>query len=213
MSSREQYGMARADTTSVQYIGWWWWRVGFEHLGAQQPTAYRTFQSYSLYDFSQLAFFNRGKHATYWIGWIIHVKTCPSNIEVLVKVLTTYLAEKGFSALFDMKTIRMGCLHDDTRWALEQEVQPNWLEIDRNIQQRPGHRLTGKLLATCWAFKEKSVKSLHILFCNSFKLVWADIAKRKVRMLLKQAEKHRSSSYGFRLPQLLLHLYRIAIYV
>ena len=65
-------------------------------------------------------------------------------IKVLVQNPTTYLAEKRFSAVADIKTSKKGCvlnetLDDLTRRALEQDVMLNWYEISRNIQQQTSH--------------------------------------------------------------------------
>ena len=77
-------------------------------------------------DFCQQAFFNGGKHAEFWVG-------------VLVQNPTTYLAQKGFSALhFDIKTSKRSCVLNETlndlmRGAIERDVMPNWNEISGNI--------------------------------------------------------------------------------
>ena len=65
-------------------------------------------------------------------------------LKVLVQNPTTYLAEKGFSALVDIKTSKRSCVLNETlddlmRGALEQDIEPNWYEISRNIQQQTSH--------------------------------------------------------------------------
>ena len=87
-------------------------------------------------DFCQQAFFYRGKHAEFWVGALdrAYKDLAIQALKVLVQNPTTYLAEKGFSALVDIKTSKRSCVlnetHDDLmRGALEQDIMPNWYEI------------------------------------------------------------------------------------
>ena len=98
-------------------------------------------------DFCQQAFFNRGKHAEFWIGVLdgAYKDLAIQALKVLVQNPTTYLAEKGFSALVDIKTSKRSCVLNETlddlmRGALEQDIEPNWYEIFRNIQQQTSHQ-------------------------------------------------------------------------
>ena len=57
-------------------------------------------------DFCQQAFFSRGKHAEFWVGALngSYKDLAIQALNVLVQNSTTYLAEKGFSVLVDIKT-------------------------------------------------------------------------------------------------------------
>ena len=97
-------------------------------------------------DFCQQAFFNRGKHAEFCIRALdgAYKDLAIQALKVLVQNLTIYLAEKGFSALVDIKTSKRSCVLnetlDDLMWgALEQDIEPNWYEISQNIQQQMSH--------------------------------------------------------------------------
>ena len=97
-------------------------------------------------NFCQQAFFNRGKHAEFWVGALdgAYKDLAIQALKVLVQNPTTYLAEKGFSALVDIKTSKRSCVLNETlddlmRGALEQDIEPNWYEISRNIQQQTSH--------------------------------------------------------------------------
>ena len=97
-------------------------------------------------NFCQQAFFNRGKHAEFWVGALdgAYKDLAIQALKVLVQNPTTYLAEKGFSALVDIKTLKRSCVLNETlddlmRGALEQDIEPNWYEISRNIQQQTSH--------------------------------------------------------------------------
>ena len=56
-------------------------------------------------------------------------------LDILVQNPTTYLAEKGFSALVDIKTKKRNKLLSGT---LDQ-LMPNWSELVNNIQQQISH--------------------------------------------------------------------------
>ena len=65
-------------------------------------------------------------------------------LKVLVQNPTTYLAEKEFSALVDIKTSKRSCVFNETlddlmQGALEQDIMANWYEISQNIQQQTSH--------------------------------------------------------------------------
>ena len=60
----------------------------------------------------------------------------------LVRMPTTYLAEKGFSNLVDIKTKKRNQLQDvDSlmRGALESEIKPRFEKIVGTMQQQPSH--------------------------------------------------------------------------
>ena len=110
-------------------------------FGEQQPP--RPLGQILKNDFCQQAFFNRGKHAEFWVGALdgAYKDLAIQALKVLVQNPTTYLAEKGFSALVDIKTSKRSCVLNETlddlmRGALEQDIEPNWYEISRNIQQQ-----------------------------------------------------------------------------
>ena len=67
-------------------------------------------------DFCQQAFFNRGKHAEFWVGALdgAYKDLAIQALKVLVQNPTTYLAEKGFSALVDIKTSKRSCVLNET---------------------------------------------------------------------------------------------------
>ena len=97
-------------------------------------------------DFCQQAFFNRGKHAEFWVGALdgAYIDLAIQALEVLVQNPITFLAEKRFSALVDIKTLERSYVLDETlddlvRGALEQDIMPNWYEISQNIQQQTSH--------------------------------------------------------------------------
>ena len=97
-------------------------------------------------DFCQQAYFNSGKHAEFWIGALdgAYKDLAFQALKLLVQNPTTYLAKKGFSALVDIKTSKRSCVLNETlndlmRGALEQDIEPNWYEISRNIQQQTSH--------------------------------------------------------------------------
>ena len=65
-------------------------------------------------------------------------------LDILAQNPTTYLAEKGFSTLVDIKTkkrnkLLSGTLDQLMRWALEKTVMPNWSKLVNNIQQQISH--------------------------------------------------------------------------
>ena len=80
-------------------------------------------------EFCQQAFFNRGKHAEFSVGALDgpHKDLAIQALKVLVQNPLTYLAEKGFSALVDIKTSKRSCVLNETldnltRGALEQNM-------------------------------------------------------------------------------------------
>ena len=97
-------------------------------------------------DFCQQAFLNRGKYAKFCVGALDGASKdlAIQALKVLVQNPTTYLAEKGFSALVDIKTSKRSCVLNETLddlmlGALERDIMPNWYEISRNIQQQKSH--------------------------------------------------------------------------
>ena len=97
-------------------------------------------------DFCQQAFYNRGKHAEFGVGALdgTYENLAIQALKVLVQNPTTYLAEKRFSAVVDIKTSKRSCVLNETlddvmREALEQDIMHNWYEISRNIQQQTSH--------------------------------------------------------------------------
>ena len=83
-------------------------------FGKQQPLGSlgRIFKN----DFCQQAFFSRGKHAEFWVGTLngSYKDLAIQALNVLVQNPTTYLAEKGFSVLVDIKTKKRSCLLNET---------------------------------------------------------------------------------------------------
>ena len=84
-------------------------------------------------NFCQQAFFNRGKHAEFWVEALdgAYENLAIQALRVPVQNPTTYLAEKRFSALVDIKTLKRSCVLNETlddlmRRAVEQDIMPNW---------------------------------------------------------------------------------------
>ena len=97
-------------------------------------------------EFCQQSGFSRGKDAEFWVNALngSYKELVIQALNVLVQNSTTYLAENGFSVLVDIITKKRSCLLNDTlhnpmREASEQEVEPNWSEISRSMQQQTSH--------------------------------------------------------------------------
>ena len=97
-------------------------------------------------DFCQQAFFSRGKHSEFWVVALqgSYKDLAIQALNVLVQNPTTYLAEKRFSVLVDIKTKKRSCLLNETlddlmRGAFEQDVMPNLSEISKHMQQQTSH--------------------------------------------------------------------------
>ena len=113
-------------------------------FGKQQPSG--SLSQILKNDFCHQAFFNRGKHAEFWVIALdgAYKELAIQALKVLVQNPTTYLAKKGFSALVDIKTSKRSCVLNETlddlmHGILEQDIMPNWYEISRNIQQQTSH--------------------------------------------------------------------------
>ena len=67
-------------------------------------------------DFCQQAFFNRRKDAGFWVEALDETNKdlAIQALKVLVQNPTTYLAEKGFSALVDIKASKRSCVLNET---------------------------------------------------------------------------------------------------
>ena len=97
-------------------------------------------------DLVQKAFFNPGKHTEFWIKQLDgnYRDLAIQALDIRVQNPTTYLAEKGFSTLVDIKTkkrnkLLSGTLDQLMPGALEKAVMPNWSELVNNIQQQISH--------------------------------------------------------------------------
>jgi len=114
--------------------------MDFRFFGEQHPPGHLS--TYLENGLCQQAFFNRGKHAEFWVRALdgLYIDLAIQALEVLVQNPTIYLAGKGLCALVDIKSrkscLLSGTLDDLIRGALEQEVVPNWSEIGRSIQQQ-----------------------------------------------------------------------------
>ena len=115
-------------------------------FGKQQPLG--SLSQILKNDLCQQAFFYGGKHAEFWIGALegAYKDLVIQALKILGQNPTTYLAEKEFSTLADIKTSKRNCVLDETlddlmRGAFEQDItgMPNWHEISQNIQQQTSH--------------------------------------------------------------------------
>lgn len=98
-------------------------------------------------DLEQRAAFIRGQYAEFWVRAFSsenYEGLAMKALSFLVRMPNTYLSEKGFSTLVDIKTKKRNCLNTESldalmRGALECTIEPNFDAIAANIQQNVSH--------------------------------------------------------------------------
>ena len=77
----------------------------------------------------------------YLLEFLEYKNLAKRAIDVLVQMPTTYLCEKGFSSLVEIKSKRNSILDIDSlmRGGIEKEITPRFLQITETMQEQASH--------------------------------------------------------------------------